>query len=76
MFEIGGIRGLCSFAYHLLKYSRINDKQYDEIIDFIFENKPKTPYNEAYWFKPGDKQVRIDYLKQLLYGSKDEKTKG
>ena len=76
LFEIGGIRGLCSFALHLLRYSKINDEQYTEVMKFIYENKPETPYSEAYWFRPTDKQARIDHLKQLLYGNKDEKTKG
>lgn len=34
---------------------------------FLSENKPETLYNKAYWFKPNDKQARIDYLKKLLY---------
>lgn len=65
------IRGLCAFAVHLLRYLIINDKQYDEIMKFIHENSPKTKYNEGYWFKPRDKQARIDYLKQVLYGNKE-----
>lgn len=67
LFEIGGIKGLCSFALHLLKYSRINDEQHTEVMKFISENEPETLYSENYWFKPRDKQARIDYLRKLLY---------
>lgn len=34
---------------------------------FISENEPETLYSEDYWFKPRDKQARIDYLRKLLY---------
>lgn len=66
-FEKYNIGGLCSFASYLLGKSKINVKQYYEIMNFLYYNKPKESYSGAYWFKPNDKQARIDYLKQLLY---------
>lgn len=58
--------GLCVFIQHLHNQLHIDYAEYLQMRRFLYHNKPK--HNKyGYWFQPGDKQARIDYLKKLLY---------
>lgn len=57
--------GLCAFTRDLHHRLHIDRAEHLQMNRFIHYNEPKNN-KYAYWFEPGDKQARIDYLKRLL----------
>lgn len=61
------ITGFCGFIYKL--YSIENIITYEEFVlldQWILFNSPEWKYDNAFWFKPGDKKSRIKYLKTFV----------
>ncbi len=60
------MRGLCHFIRELDWHRIINRKEFNYYYhDLLSAIKPKTTV-DGFWFKPGDLEVRINYLKGLL----------
>ena len=58
--------GLCSFIGILNHKGIIDYNTYFILKSWIIENPPKVKHELAYWFKPGDKKARIQYLKTFV----------
>ena len=58
--------GLCLFIVNLRRRNHINMTNMIKLRDWIEQNKPEEVFCGGYWFKPGDLQSRIDYLKSIV----------
>ena len=59
--------GLCNFIGRLYSVENIiTNEEYRLLDQWILSNSPKWKYNNAFWFKPGDKKSRIKYLKTFV----------
>ena len=59
--------GLCYFVYILLKGDKITRGQYRKLVKWIDSNFPKNRKAiSTFWFKSGDKEARIKYLKTFV----------
>lgn len=66
------ISGLCYWNYWILNNEKISGDEYCELRDYIEKNKPITWYNlvihrnGSYWWKPGDINPRIKWIKKHI----------
>lgn len=61
--------GLCKLSQFLFAIDKINWREFNFIIDLLYENITDYYYAcnpNRYFFKPGLKQPRIKYLKELI----------
>jgi len=58
--------GLCNLAFDLLSHGVMNSQEYAILHQLIWDNEPFTTYDKYYFWLPGNKEPRIDFLNQLI----------
>ena len=59
--------GFCNFICKLYFVKNIiTYEEYELLSQWIISNSPEQKYNNYYWFKLGDKESRIEYLKTFV----------
>ena len=58
--------GLCALAENLYLNDIINGEEYRSLRDLIKSNKPERTYDEEWYWKPGIKKPRVNWIKKQI----------
>ena len=54
--------GLCGLVDRLFNYNIIGGEEYNRLMTIIQENRPKSTYDGEWYWKPGIKKPRVNWL--------------
>lgn len=59
-------RGICYNITKLYENKKITDLEYKIIGNFIKNSKPINKFNNIFWWNPGDKKPRLEWLESNI----------